>query len=346
MSKKDSSVLKLKDLFSNKKSLDIYFNFRSQLNLFIKKNKFLVAVSGGSDSLALSLLSKAYSKEQKNKVYYVLVDHGIRINSSKEALAVKDLFKKKGKLLTILKNQKKIKNNLQSQARTVRYKLLLNYCIKHKIKFILTGHHSDDQIETFLIRLSRGSGIQGLSSMSKITKLNSTTKLFRPLLDINKKDLTFLAKKYYGKIFNDPSNSDKKYLRTNIRNLIKHFEDSGIKRDSIINSINNLAATRNTLNSYIQRVEKKCLTKKKDIILINLNFFLSENDDIKLKIFSNSIKYISKNYYPPRAKKILNLISRIKTKTEIKTTLGGCIISKRQNNLTISKEKLKKDHKT
>ena len=342
MSKKDSSVLKLKVLLSNKKSLDIYSNFRSQLNLFIKKNKFLVAVSGGPDSLALSVLSKAYSEEHKNKVYYVLVDHGIRKNSSKEAQAVKNLFKKKGKLLTILKNKKKIKNNLQSQARIIRYELLLNYCVKHKIKFILTGHHRDDQIETFLIRLSRGSGIQGLSSMSKITKLNNVTKLFRPLLAVNKKDLIFLAKKYYGKIFKDPSNSNQKYLRTNIRNLIKQFEASGIKRDRIINSINNLAATRDTLNSYIQKVEKKCLIKKKGIILINLNLFLQENEDIKLKILNNSLKYISKNYYPPRAKKVLNLIRRTKTKTEMKTTLGGCIISKRQNNLLISKEKLKK----
>ena len=66
MSKKDSSVQKLKDLFSNKKILPIYSNFKSQLNSFIKKNTFLVAVSGGPDSLALSALSKKYSEEKKN----------------------------------------------------------------------------------------------------------------------------------------------------------------------------------------------------------------------------------------------------------------------------------------
>ena len=342
MRKKDSSVLKLNNLFSNKKISFIYSNFKSQLSLSIKNSTFLVAVSGGSDSLALSALSRVFSKEQKIKVHYVLIDHGIRANSSKEALLVKKLLKKRKINLTILKNKKKIEKNIQSHARTIRYELLLSYCKKHKIKFIMTGHHRDDQIETFLIRLSRGSGIQGLSSMNKITKLNSRTKLFRPLLNANKKDLVFIAKKYYGKIFKDPSNTNQRYLRTNIRNLINQLEKSGIKRDRIVNSINNLSSTRDTLNSYIQGIEKKCLTKKKNIISINLAIFLIEKNDIQLKILSNSFKYVSKNYYPPRAKKILYLIGRIKVEKEIKATLGGCIIRKRQNNLIISNEKLKK----
>ena len=209
----------------------------------------------------------------------------------------------------------------------------------------MTGHHRDDQIETFLIRLSRGSGVQGLSSMNKMSKLNNSTKLFRPLLNENKEDLTFLAKKYYGKIFKDPSNTNKKYLRTNIRNLIKQLEKNGIKRDQIISSINNLAATRDTLNTYIQGIEKRCLIKRTSTVLINLNFFLLENNDIQLKILSNSFRHVSKNYYPPRAKKVLNLIGRIKFKKETKSTLGGCVITRRQNTLIISKEKSKKSIK-
>jgi|TARA_B110000211_G_scaffold109147_1_gene126597 tRNA(Ile)-lysidine synthase len=345
MSKKDLSVLKLKNLSLNNKPLAIYSNFKSQINFIIKKNTFLVAVSGGPDSLALSALSKIYSKENKNKIFYVLVNHGIRTNSGKEALAVKNLLKKRGILLTILKNKKKINKNLQSEARTIRYQLLSNFCKKNKIKFIITGHHRDDQIETFLIRLSRGSGIQGLSSMNKITKLNNKIKLIRPLLEEKKEDLIFIAKKYYGKIFKDPSNSNKKYLRTKMRSLIKQLEKSGIKRERIVHSINNLAATRDTLNSYILRIEKKCIIKKKNTILIDLKSFLLESNDIQFKIFGNSIKYISKNYYPPRAKKILNLLIRVKSDKELKATLGGCIVHKRQNNLIINREELKNSAK-
>ena len=111
------------------------------------------------------------------------------------------LCKKKKINLIILKNKTKINKNIQSKARDVRYKLLLNFCNKNKIKFILTGHQRDDQIETFLIRLSRGSGVQGLSSMKKSSNLNKKIKLIRPLLDFKKKDLTILAKKYFGKVF-------------------------------------------------------------------------------------------------------------------------------------------------
>ena len=345
MRKKDSSALKVKDISLNNNISLLYSNFRSQLDRTIKKNTFLVAVSGGSDSLALSALSQVYLTEKKIKVFFVLVDHGIRIGSSKEAENVKKLLKKKGINLIILKNKKKINKNIQSQAREIRYQLLLNFCKKYKIKFIMTGHHRDDQIETFLIRLSRGSGVQGLSSMSKVSSLNNATKLFRPLLDEKKKDLASLAKYYFGKIFKDPSNTNQKYLRTKIRNIVKQFEKNGIKHDRIINSINNLASTRDTLNFYIQRIEKTCLTKKDNTISINLKKFFLENNEIQLKIFSNCIKKISKNYYPPRAKKVLNLLSGIRSNEKLKATLGGCVINMHKKNLIISKEKLKKARK-
>ena len=95
MSKKNSSVPRLKDLSSKNKISLIYSNFRTQLDTFVKKKTFLVAVSGGPDSLALSALSHTYLTEKKTKVFFVLVDHGIRANSSKEAQNVKNLLKKK-----------------------------------------------------------------------------------------------------------------------------------------------------------------------------------------------------------------------------------------------------------
>jgi len=206
----------------------------------------------------------------------------------------------------------------------------------------MTGHHRDDQIETFLIRLSRGSGIQGLSSMNKVSSLSNTTKLFRPLLDEKKDDLAFLAKYYFGKIFKDPSNTNQKYLRTKIRNLIKQFEKSGIKHDRIINSINNLASTRDTLNFYIKKVERNCVIKKKNTNSINLKYFLLKKNKIQLKIVSNCIKEISKNYYPPRAKKVLNLLGSVRSNEKLKATLGGCVINRHKKNLIIFKEDLKK----
>ena len=338
MSKKNSNVLVSKHLLKNKKILNIYSIFKKNLEKNLKKKSFLVAVSGGPDSLALTALSKIYKKEKKTSVYFALVDHGIRKKSYKEAILVKKLLNKQKISLNIIKIKEKLKKNIQAQARKERYKLLINFCKKRNIKYILTGHHSDDQIETFLIRLSRGSGVQGLSSMSEIRKIDKKIILFRPLLNFKKKDLIYIAKKNFGKIIKDPTNKDKKYLRTKIRLLKSQLEKSGIKHEQIIKSINNIASTKDTLNSYLERVKQTCVETKKKQTVINLKNLFLEPDEIKLKVLGNEIKIFSKSYYPPRSKKVMNLINEIEFKKRNKFTLGGCLLKKAGNFLIITKE--------
>ena len=339
MSKKNSSVLNPKKVleFSNKIS-EIYLSFKFKLEKKLNAKAFLVGVSGGPDSLALTALSQIYKREKKSKAFFVLIDHGIRKNSKAEANSVKKLLKKYGIFLNIIRNKELIKKNVQNEARKIRYKLLLNFCKKKKIKFILTAHHSDDQIETFLIRLSRGSGVQGLSSMNKVTKLENNISLFRPLLELKKKDLTYLAKKVFGKVFKDPSNEDEKYLRTRVRNLKIKLEKSGIHHNQIIKSIDNISATRDTLNQYTERAIKSCVDKKKFKTLIDLKKLSQEPEEIKLKVLSYSIKNFSKSYYPPRSKKVLNLLKQLKMRKKSKFTLGGCLLDRTGNYLEITRE--------
>ena len=339
MSKKNSNVLSLKSIFKkNKKISEIYLSFKFILEKTISKKPFVIGVSGGPDSLALAALSKMYQYDNKAKVFFALIDHGIRRNSRSEANLIKKLLKKKKINLKIIRNKEKIKNNIQNKARKVRYGLLAEYCRNKKIKFILTGHHSDDQIETFLIRLSRGSGVQGLSSMNKITKLNKNINIFRPLLDFKKKDLTFIAKKIFGKFIRDPSNKDKKYLRTRIRSLRKELEKSGIHHNQIMRSINNLASTRDTLNNYLERVVESCVKRKKNETLINLKKLFLESNEIKLKTLGYVIKDFSNSYYPPRSKKILNALKRLNSTRRVKLTLAGCLLEKSGDYLSIRKE--------
>ena len=339
MSKKNSNVLSLKSIFKkNKKISEIYLSFKFILEKTIKKNPFVIGVSGGPDSLALSALSKMYQYDKKTKAFFALIDHGIRKNSRSEANSVKKLLNKRKINLKIIRNNEKIKNNIQNKARTIRYGLLTEYCRNKKIKFILTGHHSDDQIETFLIRLSRGSGVQGLSSMNRITKLNKNIKIFRPLLDFKKKDLIFIAKKIFGKFIRDPSNKDKKYLRTRIRSLRKELEKSGIHHNQIMRSINNLASTRDTLNSYLEKVVESCVKRKKNETLINLKKLFLESNEIKLRTLGYAIRDFSNSYYPPRSKKILNALKRFNSKKRVKLTLAGCFLEKSGDYLSIRKE--------
>ena len=338
MSKKNSSVI-LKNGFKDFPDLNkIYLNFKNKI-IQTRIKSFIVAISGGPDSLALAALTKALKSEKKYNFQYVLINHNIRKNSSFEAKQVKKLLKVNNINLKVLHNKIKIKNNLQSRARNLRYDLLVKYCLKKNTKSILTAHNLEDQVETFLIRLSRGSGLTGLSAMKFETKLNSKIKLCRPLLDVKKKSLEKISKKIFGRFFKDPTNTNKKYLRTKIRLLRKPLSESGLDYDQIIKSINNLASSKAILDEYYKNIFNKVVKKTKGYILINYSIFENLSEEIKIKIINDSIKTIIKNYYNLRASKVIRLISNMKDEEFTSRTLGGCIFSRKKEYISLKKEK-------
>ena len=338
MSKKNSSV-SLNNGFKDYKDLSkVFLNFSNKINKLNKK-KYVVAVSGGPDSLGLVALTKAYAYQKKIKFYYVLVDHSIRKNSHREAIQVKKLLKKYKINLKIFTNKKEITKNIQAEARNARYEILFNHCKKIKVNALLTAHNMEDQVETFLIRLSRGSGIKGLSAMKSVNKINSKLSLCRPLLDIKKDSLIKISKNIFGRYFKDPSNNNKKYLRTKIRNLKDPLLKSGISYDQIMRSINNLASSKETLDKYIEGISKNLIKKSRNEILIDLRKFHNLNLEIKLKIINESIKKLKKNYYDPRSRKVINLIKNIESRKDHKATLGGCIFLVKKDQLRLKREK-------
>ena len=290
----------------------------------MRNKSFVVAISGGPDSLALAALTKSLNYEKKIKFYYVLINHNLRKNSKKEANQVKKLLNFYKINLNILTNKKKINRNIQSEARVVRYKLLLNYCKKKKTNVILTAHNLEDQVETFFIRLSRGSGLRGLSSMKQTTSLSKSIKILRPFLDIKKDSLIKISNLIFGKFFIDPSNADPKYLRTRIRSLKSPLEKSGIDYNQIIKSINNLASSSQILESYYSKISNEISKKSKGKILINYIKFKSLNNEIKIEIINQSIKKLRDNYYNLRSKKVMNLIKKFDQDKFTQTSLGGC----------------------
>ena len=338
MSKKNSSV-NLKNGFKNFEDLsNIFLNFKKKLDRLNKKS-YAVAVSGGPDSLALVALTKAYSYTKKTKFRYVLVNHNIRQDSTKEATQVKNLLKKNKISLRVILNKKKITRNIQGLARNARYEILSNYCRKNKINTILTAHNLEDQVETFFIRLSRGSGLKGLSSMNILSKINNKIVLYRPLLDTKKEFLIKITKNVFGIYFKDPSNKNLKFLRTRVRNLKKPLEKSGIQYEQIIKSINNLALSKATLDGYVKKIFKGMIKKTKNEILLNLKKFNEFNNEIKIALISESIKRLKNNYYSPRSKKVENLIEKVGEKNFKKSTLGGCVFIIKKGNLCLKIEK-------
>ncbi len=339
MSRKNLSV-NLKKGFKDYKDLsNIFTHFKTKLDSLNKKS-YLTAVSGGPDSLALAALTKAYTFHKKTKFHYVLIDHNIRKNSNQEAKKVKNLLRKRQINLKIFLNKKKITKNIQAEARQARYEILINYCKKHKISTLLTAHNLEDQVETFFMRLSRGSGLKGLSAMKPITKIDEKVQLFRPFLEIKKKYLIKISKKTFGKYFKDPSNKNNKYLRTKIRALKKPLEKSGVKYEQIFKSIQNLSFSKATLEGYLSKIFQELIKKNKKEISINLKEYKDLNYDTKIALINESIKQIKKNYYDLRSKKVENLIKGLDKKNFKKLTLGGCIFIKKGEYLCLKVEKV------
>ena len=140
---------------------------------------------------------------------------------SKKSLFKLNAFNIKSEILTWY-GKKPIKN-IQSLARNKRYDLLFSKCKKLKINNLITGHHSDDFLENFFIRMIRGSGLKGLVSLEKKAKLGKIN-LIRPLLNFNKKDLEFISKHVFNFYVNDTSNADTKFTRIRIRKLINELK--------------------------------------------------------------------------------------------------------------------------
>ena len=333
-------VKKKKLILKNSKILNFYKKFKSIIFKDIKNKSFALAVSGGSDSLCLAYFSKIYSSEFGNKIHVLIVDHKLRKESGREALQVKDILKKRKIQSIILDWKGKIpKNNIQKNARDMRYSLISNYCLKKKIKYLITAHHEDDQIENFLIRLLRGSGLTGLSSMPIKTKYNNHLKIIRPFLNLKKKDLKYVTLNYFKTYINDPSNKDEKFLRVRIRKYRRNMEKEGLDTRKITKTVKNLVSANEALNFYKNKsLYKHVSFLTKNTCLINKQIFSEEAGEIIFKSFSDILSLISGTYYPPRSKKVINLIDRIKKNKFAKSTLGGCIVEDKDNFILISKE--------
>ena len=323
---------KLKD----KKIYNIYQKFESCLDM---NESFIVAVSGGPDSLALSFLSKIYSIKRSLNSKYFIVDHKLRKNSTLEANYVKKKLKKFSINLNILTwNGTKPKKNIQSISRDKRYSLLCKSAKKFKIKNILLGHHMDDLIENFFIRIIRGAGLNGLVSLDKKSKIENIN-LFRPLININKQDLTYVANQVFGSYVVDPSNQDDKFKRVKIRNLLKLLEKEGLDKNKFLLTIKNLKSSNNTIKFYTLKnlQDNVTLIKKKGSVVLKRNFFY-HSPEVVFRSLTEVIKIVGKKYYSTRGKKIDRILKLINNKPQLKVTLGGCVIKKVNDTVLVSKE--------
>ena len=352
--KKKSSSVKRKNLknsifspqIKNKKIKKIYQRFE----FLIKQKEFkgyLVAVSGGADSLALAYLSKCYQIKNKNKnFHYVHIDHKLRESSSNEAQTLKKILRKfKIECKIITWKKKKNTKKTQSDSRDYRFKVFERFCKTKKINTLLLGHHFDDFQENFFIRLLRGSGLKGLVSFYNYRNLQrNNINIVRPLLDFSKEDLFYVTKKTFNFHIDDSSNRSLEYLRSRVRFMINNLKKNGLDEKKFKMTFENLISSNNSIEFFVQKNISEnsyiSLSKNNNRALLNLKFFGS-TDEIILRSFTKILQNISGRYFPARGKGVSRIINQIKQKSLTKTTIGGCVIEKIENSVVISKENTK-----
>ena len=313
----------------------------------ILPKKILIAVSGGIDSLALTLLIKELAGQHKITIYAVTIDHKLRDNSSLEAQKLHDVMIKLGIRHEIIDWQKdqEIISNIENKARQARYSLLTQYADKHKIPVIVTAHHLDDQIETFFMRLLRGSGIDGLAAINPVTQLNKNLILFRPLLQVTKAQLKeyLLANKQVW--FEDDTNNNTKFLRNKVRKFLYEIEDKNLLDQRIIKTTEHFARAKDFLESHTKYIFQKLTSiEEGDVISLDYQEFINLHEEIALRLLirifniingregsKGNFEYYNKhNIYKPRFNNLYQLYQKILTLKNNKK-LNSKAISMRRN---------------
>ncbi len=195
----------------------------------------VIAVSGGPDSVALMLMAAQWAKSGGTPpVSVATVDHGLRADSRQEAETVALWAEALGLPHRLLVwDGDKPKTRIQERARDKRYALLCAYAAETGADYLVTAHHADDQAETILFRLLRGSGLKGLAGMAFAMERCGLTHV-RPLLDWTKDDLIALCHDRQQPFFDDPSNRNPAYARSRLRRLSGVLAENGLDRAALL----------------------------------------------------------------------------------------------------------------
>jgi tRNA(Ile)-lysidine synthase len=204
------------------------------LALLAPHRGLLLAVSGGPDSVALMLLCAKWPERGRHDVAVATVDHGLRPESRAEAEEVGEWARALGFAHHILTWEgEKPATRIQERARTARYELLADCARRSGASAVVTAHHADDQAETILFRLTRGSGVAGLAGMRKQAQCGRLM-ILRPLLEWPKAALVEICNRAAQPYFSDPSNDDEAYARTRLRKLAPALAAQGLDRDALL----------------------------------------------------------------------------------------------------------------
>ena len=287
--------------------------------ILLNGNKVAVAASGGKDSMALVLALQMIGLS----VVALIVNHNLRKTSHLEAEQAKINLESYGIESVILEwKHNKITTAIEEQARTARYEILINFCKNNinNIKYLFLGHHLNDQVETVIMNLARGTGINGLSGMKPVSTQKGI-KIIRPMLNIQRDEIEEFI--HYNNIpfVEDPTNKNLDITRNKLRNCLKEITNNNKKIDikiaktastlqedndlikniieyrfqELLESQNNpessLKSYNNGINSLDIEISSKKEEKRKKIEISAIEYFFL-NESLKMHLITRIFYYL------------------------------------------------------
>lgn len=306
----------------------------ARLGPFERAPHLAVGVSGGSDSLALTLLLAEWTQSRNGRLDALTVDHRLRAESAAEASQVGQwLAHRPGVTHRILPwSEPKPESGIQAAAREARYRLLAAYCRDNGILHLCVAHHRDDQRETHRLRAGHGSGTIGLAGMSAIRPLEGV-RLLRPLLGIPKADLTALLVARDQPWIADPSNSNPAFERVRIRASIEAETEA---RDT---------AALHRLGLERQRLEGDAAALLARSLIVHATGWaeldldaLAETVPCTSLAFGWVLQSLGGNDYPVSDERRMEALARITAERTVDFTLGGCHLRRHGAKLEIHRD--------
>lgn len=296
--------------------------------------KLGVAVSGGGDSVALLCVLADWRATGGPPLEAVTVDHGLRPASVQEAQGVAELCQRLEVPHTTLHWEGwDGTGNLPDQARRARYRLIGDWAAGRGIPAVALGHTADDVAETFLMRLARGSGLDGLASMSdSVSSADGQTRFVRPVLHCSRLELREELTRRGQVWVDDPSNEDPQFERVRMRKAIAVLDGLGISARHVADTAARLRHAREELSHYVGKAARQALRFDAGDVLIPLPEDhpeqghgadgITERVETFRRILKAGIMWISGAEYPPRSDHLEQLMAA--TPDRRATTVSGC----------------------
>jgi len=291
-------------------------------------SRLALAVSGGPDSVALmqAMARWAGALEAEPELSVLTVDHGLRPSSPEEAELVGSVASTLGLRHAILRWERgeSRTTNLQARARTARYDLMASYCHAHNIPALVTAHTQDDQAETFLMRLGRGSGLDGLAAIPERGTWAGIA-ILRPLLDVPKARLVATLNEAGIPFVSDPSNADPRFERARLRQRIDALSALGLTPEALALSARRLrrarealdAAARDFLTEHSEMSEAGYATLDREALA-------AAPQEIALRAVCQLIAAVGGGETPVQLAKLEKLLAALEANPNKAHTLGRC----------------------